>query len=84
MRVVRFISLAVFGLAPMGAFAQGAAQQPPPTWEMEAAIAANYPAVGKSPSPRLMGWLEHQAEHYGKLVSNDRLAGVVPPVSRPK
>ena len=52
--------------------------------EMEAAIAASYPAVEKSASPRLLFWLEHQGEHYGKLVSNYRQAGIVPPVSRPR
>ena len=52
--------------------------------EMEAAIAASYPVVEKSASPRLLFWIDHQAEHYGKLVSNYRLAGVVPPVSRPR
>jgi len=52
--------------------------------ELEAAIAASYPAVEASANPRLMFWIEHQAEHYGKLVSNYRLAGVVPPASRPR
>jgi hypothetical protein len=52
--------------------------------EMEAAIAASYPVVEKSAAPRLIFWIEHQGEHYGKLVSNYRLAGVVPPVSRPR
>lgn len=52
--------------------------------EMEAAIAASYPLVEKGASPRLLFWIDHQAEHYGKLVSNYRLAGVVPPVSRPR
>jgi hypothetical protein len=52
--------------------------------EMEAAIAASYPLVEKSASPRLLFWIDHQAEHYGKLVSNYRLAGIVPPVSRPR
>lgn len=52
--------------------------------EMEAAIAVSYPLVEARPSPRHMGWLEHQGEHYGKLVSGYRLAGIVPPVSRPK
>ncbi|MBL8958661.1 MAG: hypothetical protein JNJ98_02325 [Gemmatimonadetes bacterium] len=52
--------------------------------EMEAAIAASYPAVEKGASPRLVMWVEHQAEHYGKLVSGYRLAGVVPPTSRPR
>ena len=52
--------------------------------EMESAIAASYATVEKSVSPRLLFWIDHQAEHYGKLVSNYRLAGVVPPVSRPR
>lgn len=52
--------------------------------EMEAALAASYAIVEKSASPRLLFWIDHQAEHYGKLVSNYRLAGVVPPVSRPR
>jgi hypothetical protein len=52
--------------------------------EMEAAIAASYAAVEKSPSPMLIGWIDHQAEHYGKLVSNYRMVGIVPPISRPK
>lgn len=52
--------------------------------EMEAAIAESYPLVEKSPSPRLIGWLDHQGEHYGKLVTAYRVNGVVPPVSRPK
>ena len=36
------------------------------------------------PRPQLLGWLEHQGEHYGKLVTAYRVNGVVPPVSRPK
>lgn len=52
--------------------------------EMEAAIAASYPLVESKPSPTLIGWLEHQGEHYGKLVDAYRVNGVVPPVSRPK
>lgn len=52
--------------------------------EMEAAIAASYPAVEQKANARLLFWLEHQAEHYGKLVSNYRMAGVVPPASRPR
>jgi hypothetical protein len=27
-------------------------------------------------------WIDHQAEHYGKLVSNYRSVGIVPPISR--
>jgi hypothetical protein len=52
--------------------------------EMEAAIAASYPLVEMSASPRLLFWIEHNGEHYGKLVSNYRQAGVVPPISRPR
>ena len=50
--------------------------------EMEAAIAVSYPLVEKSPNPRLIGWIEDDAEHYGKLVSNYRALGIVPPISR--
>jgi len=50
--------------------------------EMEAAIAISYPLVEKSPTPLLVGWIEDQAEHYGKLVSNYRAVGIVPPISR--
>ena len=50
--------------------------------EMEAAIAISYPLVEQSPNPRLIGWIEDQAEHYGKLVSNYRAVGIVPPISR--
>jgi hypothetical protein len=55
--------------------------------EMEKAIAASYAVVdapGFKPAPGLIGWLEHQGEHYGKLVTAYRVNGVVPPVSRPK
>jgi hypothetical protein len=55
--------------------------------EMEAAIAASYAvmdAPGFKPPPGLIGWLEHQGEHYGKLVTAYRVNGVVPPISRPK
>ena len=53
--------------------------------EMEAAIAASYPVVeGGKPLPQLIGWLDHQGEHYGKLVTAYRVNGIVPPVSRPK
>jgi hypothetical protein len=50
--------------------------------EMEAAIAVSYPLVEKSPKPLLIGWIDHQGEHYGKLVSNYRVVGIVPPISR--
>ena len=52
--------------------------------EMEKAIGASYPLVKSKPRPQLIGWLEHQGEHYGKLVTAYRANGVVPPVSRPK
>jgi hypothetical protein len=52
--------------------------------EMEAAIAASYPLVKSKPRPNLIGWLEHQGEHYGKLVTAYRANGIVPPISRPK
>ena len=50
--------------------------------EMEAAIAISYRLVEKSPTPLLIGWIRDQAEHYGKLVSNYRAVGIVPPISR--
>jgi hypothetical protein len=52
--------------------------------EMEAAIAASYPLVESKPMPTLIGWIEHQGEHYGKLVTAYRANGIVPPISRPK
>jgi hypothetical protein len=52
--------------------------------EMEAAIAASFPLVESKPMPQLVGWLEHQGEHYGKLVTAYRANRIVPPVSRPK
>ena len=50
--------------------------------EMEAAIAESYPMVETEGSPILVGWLSHQAEHYGKLVTIYRLNGLIPPASR--
>ena len=52
--------------------------------EMEAAIARSYELVKTKPQPRLIFWVDHQAEHYGKLVSNYRSMGIVPPISRPR
>jgi hypothetical protein len=55
--------------------------------EMEKAIAESYAvldAPGAKPLPGLIGWLDHQGEHYGKLVTSYRVNGVVPPISRPK
>ena len=51
---------------------------------MEKAIAVSYPLVEQSPRPRLVWWIDHQGEHYGKLVSNYRVNGLVPPASRPR
>ena len=50
--------------------------------DMEAAIAISYPLVETSLTPWLIGWIRDQAEHYGKLVSNYRAVGIVPPASR--
>jgi DinB family protein len=52
--------------------------------EMEKAIAESYPLVQSKPMPQLLGWLEHQGEHYGKLVTAYRANGIVPPISRQK
>ncbi len=55
--------------------------------EMEAAVVASYAvldAPGHKPMPQLIGWIDHQGEHYGKLVTSYRVNGVVPPMSRPK
>jgi hypothetical protein len=55
--------------------------------EMEKAMAASFAVVdapGFKPAPGLIGWLEHQGEHYGKLVTSYRVNGIVPPISRPK
>jgi len=50
--------------------------------EMEAALAASMAAVQAGPKPSIIFWIDHQAEHYGKLVSNYRMNGIVPPISR--
>jgi hypothetical protein len=50
--------------------------------DMEAAIAISYPLVEKSPTPWLVDWIRDHSEHYGKLVSNYRAIGIVPPTSR--
>jgi hypothetical protein len=50
--------------------------------EMEAALAASMALVEAGPKPNLIFWIDHQAEHYGKLVSNYRMNGIVPPISR--
>ena len=45
-------------------------------------VAASYAAVDRGAKPLLIFWIDHQAEHYGKLVSNYRMVGIVPPISR--
>ena len=50
--------------------------------EMDVALAASVAAVEAGPKPSLVFWIDHQAEHYGKLVSNYRSVGIVPPISR--
>ena len=50
----------------------------------QAALGESLPLVKAKPRPQLIGWLEHQGEHYGKLVTAYRANGIVPPVSRPK
>jgi hypothetical protein len=50
--------------------------------DMQSALVTSYDLVDNGPKPLLIFWIDHQAEHYGKLVSNYRMNGVVPPVSR--
>ena len=52
--------------------------------EMEAAMAASFAVVDAQPKPLYIGWLDHQGEHYGKMVDGYRVNGLVPPISRPK
>jgi hypothetical protein len=52
--------------------------------EMEAAYAKSLEVVKNSAKPNILFWLDHQGEHYGKLVSNYRMNNIVPPVSRPR
>ncbi|MGH7471865.1 MAG: DinB family protein [Longimicrobiales bacterium] len=52
--------------------------------DMEAALSASYALVESKPKPQLVWWIDHQGEHYGKLVSNYRMNGLVPPISRPR
>lgn len=53
--------------------------------EMEAAMTASFAQIdANGPKPNLIGWIEHQGEHYGKMVDGYRVNGLVPPVSRPK
>ena len=52
--------------------------------EMEAAYSKSLEVVKANAKPNILFWLDHQGEHYGKLVSNYRMNNVVPPVSRPR
>jgi hypothetical protein len=53
--------------------------------DMEAALAASLAWIdANGPKPNLIGWIDHQGEHYGKMVDGYRVNGLVPPVSRPK
>lgn len=53
--------------------------------EMEAALNASLALLeSQGPKPLYIGWLDHQGEHYGKMVDGYRVNGLVPPVSRPK
>ena len=51
--------------------------------EMEAALEASLAAIRQyGANPRLIYWVSHQGEHYGKLVTLYRMNGLVPPASR--
>lgn len=50
--------------------------------ELEAALAASLPVVKEKAAPRLIFWIEHQGEHYGKLVTIYRTNNLVPPQTR--
>lgn len=53
--------------------------------EMEAAMKASFAYLdANGPKPLYIGWLDHQGEHYGKMVDAYRVNGIVPPISRPK
>jgi hypothetical protein len=52
--------------------------------EMEAAMAASFAVMDAGPKPLYVGWIDHQGEHYGKMVNGYRSNGLVPPISRPK
>ena len=50
---------------------------------MEAALEASLAAIRQyGANPRLIYWVSHQGEHYGKLVTLYRMNGLVPPASR--
>ncbi len=50
--------------------------------DMQSALVDSYSLIDDKPQPLLVFWIDHQAEHYGKLVSNYRMNGLVPPASR--
>lgn len=50
--------------------------------DMQSALVDSYSLIDEKPQPLLVFWIDHQAEHYGKLVSNYRMNGLVPPASR--
>jgi hypothetical protein len=50
--------------------------------DMQSALVDSYGLIDEKPQPLLVFWIDHQAEHYGKLVSNYRMNGLVPPISR--
>jgi DinB family protein len=54
--------------------------------ELEASFAAVAAGIakqnGKAPLDTLVGFIEHNGEHYGQLVVYCRLQGMVPPTSR--
>ena len=50
--------------------------------ELEVALERSLALVEERAGPSLVGWLSHQAEHYGKLVTIYRMNGLVPPASR--
>ena len=54
------------------------------SWRPGATVSALHQQLRRSDMPRrsLIGWIRDQAEHYGKLVSNYRAVGIVPPQSR--
>jgi len=53
--------------------------------ELQAAMNASFAYLdANGPKPLYIGWLDHQGEHYGKMVDAYRVNGIVPPVSRPK
>lgn len=50
--------------------------------DYETSMNACLAALKASPNPRVVGWIEHAGEHYGKLVGMYRMNGLVPPQTR--